>query len=244
LNFVLVFYGYKFSAGYAGVSHNVHYSNYLQWKFPFETFQFALEINTGLFDENYTEKSNSILRQLIISLGMGETLRLGKARTHSVPSFYEGVRYEAENNLNFSLEAAFYFNETEALVSSINYNAIPFSYSYESYKLLESQIESFSFFSSYRYHLLKDFQMIFLQGGFGIVRMNPVVKTQPRYDYNTALQASAGLTIDFLDPIIVMPVIDYNFILNFIAFPKVMNAPRILGYNQILFNLKLGYKFF
>ena len=35
------FSGIQFSAGYAGRWHNVHYANYLAWKFPYETVQFT-----------------------------------------------------------------------------------------------------------------------------------------------------------------------------------------------------------
>jgi len=241
MNFGLEFYGYKFTAGYAGISHNVHYSNYIQWSFPYETFQFTFELNSDLlFNGNIARESNPLLDHVILSLGLGETIRLGKAKTYT----YEGLTYSAENNLSYYFEGAFYFDKNNALVTSISYNRIPFDFTYMSYRLLESKFETFLFFSSYRYHLLENFHPFFLQGGLGIIRINPTVESRPRYDYKTAFQTAAGLTLDFLDPFIITPVIDYNFILNFITFPPVSDPPRILGYNQFNFNLKLGYKIF
>lgn len=243
-NIGLEFYGYRFSAGYAGVSHNVHYPNYLQWVFPYETFQFTFELNSDLlFNENSVQKNKPLLDYIILSLGIGETIRLGKAKTYSIPALSGSFKYAADNNLNYNFEAAFYFNKHNALVSSIVYNSIPFGFSYGPFKL-ESNIETFSIFTSYRSHILQNFHMFFLQTGLGIIRENPVIQSEPKYDYNTAFQASAGLTLDFLDPFIITPVIDYNFILNFIAYPPVSEPPRILGYNQFNFNLKLGYKIF
>jgi len=240
-NIGLEFYGYKFSAGYAGVSHNVHYPNYLQWTFPYETFQFTFELNDDLlFKRNTLQQAKPLLDHVILSLGLGQTVRLGKAKTYTIEDF----TYSAEDNLSYYFEGAFYFDKNNALVSSISYNRILFDFSYISFRLLESKFETFSIFSSYRYHFLENFQMLFVQGGFGIIRVNPVIKTEPRYDYNTAVQAAAGLTIDFLDPFIITPIVDYNFILNFIAFPPVNDAPRIQGYNQFNFNLKFGYKIF
>jgi hypothetical protein len=241
LNTGLEFYGYKFTAGYAGVAHNVHYPNYLQWTFPYETFQLSFEVNDDLlFKRNTSQESKPLLKHIILSLGLGQTVRFGKAKSHTVEVF----KYSAEDNLNYNFECAFYFNDNNALLSSISYNRIFFDISYASLKLIESKFETFSFFSSYRYHLLENFHPLFLQGGLGVIRINPVVKSSPRYDYKTAVQAAAGLTLDYLDPLIITPVIDYNFILNFTAYPPVSDAPRILGYNQFNFNLKFGYKIF
>jgi hypothetical protein len=72
----------------------------------------------------------------------------------------------------------------------------------------------------------------------GIYRWNPVVKSEPRYDYETALQFSTGLMFDNLNPIVITPYIDYNLFL----YPTTGSAPRIQGHNQFNFALKLGVK--
>jgi hypothetical protein len=240
-NIILHYSGYKFDIGYAGISHNVHYPSYLQWNFPYETFQFSLGIDNGLiFKQIVPDKKHPALESIIISSGLGETVRLGKANSYTIENF----KYSTENTLSYFFEGAFYFDKNNALVSSLAYNPFRFSFTYLSYKLIDSKFETFSFYSSYRYHLLENFHPLFIQGGLGIIRINPVIKSSPRYDYKTAFQFAAGLKLDFLDPFIITPIIDYNLIMNFITFPPVQDAPRILGYNQFNFNLKFGFKIF
>ena len=235
INIGIEFFEYKFSMGYAGVSHNVHYPNYLQWVFPYETFQFTFELNDNLlFHRGNNKESYSPLESIILSLGLGHTARLGMAKGSEV-SHYK-VSYG--NNFTYSFEASFYFDKRNALVSSVTYNSVPYDISYGSFKFIDTKFETFSFFSSYRYHPLGSIRFLFVQGGMGIYRWNPVIKTEPRYDYETALQLSTGLTLDFLTPLIIIPTIDYNLIL----YPSTGDAPRIQGYNQFNFILKVGYK--
>jgi hypothetical protein len=243
MNFGLEFYGFKFSAGYSGISHNVHYPNYGQWVFPYETFQFTLELNENLlFNKTIMEKDHSVIECVILSLGLGGSVRLSDLQ----PSYPPFLEYSTNNSLNYSIEASFYFNNKSALVSSVAYSSIPNEIKYTIFLLEdaeyteESKVESFSFFSSYRYHPIDGFNILFAQGGLGIFRFNPVIKGSPRYDYKTAMQLATGLALDFLKPVIITPMVDYNFIL----FPSMGDAPRMQGYNQFNFNLKFGYKIF
>jgi len=227
--------GISFKMGYAGVSHNVHSLNYFKWTFPYETFQFTIELNDNLFNRNKMEETDSKPQSVIFSLGLGRVTRLGIAKSYTI----ENYTYSADDNYSYSLESSFYFNNNNALVAAIVYNSLLTHYSYLSANLLNVKIETFTFFSSYRYHFLEQFHPVFIQAGLGIFRLNPVILSSPRYDYKTALQFSTGLTLDYLDPFVIMPVIDYNFII----YPAVSgDAPRIQGYNQLNFILKLGYK--
>ena len=237
-NIGIEFYEYKLSIGYAGVSHDGNYLNYstfFPWVFPYETFQFTFEVNDDLlFKRNTVVEKKPTLDGIILSFGTGETVRTGVWK-----SFTSGIwEHTTENSLSYLIEAAFYINENSALVSSLYFNSVPFKITSGRYTLINSTYEDFTFFTSYRYHPLQRFHYLFVQGGLGIFRMNPVPKSSPRYDYKTAAQLGAGLTLDFLDPIILTPDINYNLIFERATGP----APRIQGYNQFNFILKVGYK--
>ena len=229
------FYEYKIGIGYSGISHNVHYPNYLTWNFPYETFQFTLEVNDNLlFKRNTVVEKKPALDGIILSFGSGETVRTGIWK-----SFTTGIwEHTTKNSLSYLIEAAFYFNGNNALISSLYFNSIPFKITSGAYTAVNSTYENFTFFTSYRYHPLQSFHYLFVQGGLGIFRMNPVAKSSPKYDYKTAIQLGTGLTLDFLNPIIITPVVDYNLIFERATGP----APRIQGYNQFNFMIKLGYE--
>jgi len=235
-NIGIEFYEYKFSMGYAGVSHNVHYQNFFRWVFPYETFQFTFELNDDLlFRKNEQVGSKPLLESIILSFALGHTARLGIAQGYNL----SGYKVTSGNNFSYSLESAFYLNKRNALISSLTYNSIPYDISYGSFRLLDTKIETFSFFSSYRYHPLEQFWNLFIQGGLGIYRWNPVQKSEPRYDYKTAVQLSTGLMLDVMEPLVVTPFFDYNLFL----FEATGSAPRMQGHNQIIFGLKIGYRF-
>jgi hypothetical protein len=235
VNIGIEFYEYKFSMGYSGVSHNVHYQNYLRWVFPYETFQFTFELNDNLlFHRENSEEREPLLERIVLSVGLGYNIRLGIAKGYEVSPY----KLSYVNNFIYSFEASFYFNKRNALISSLAYNSVPFDISYGSFKFIDTKLETLSLFSSYRYHPLENFKYLFIQGGMGIYRWNPVVKSEPRYDYETALQFSTGLMFDNLNPIVITPYIDYNLFL----YPTTGSAPRIQGHNQFNFALKLGVK--
>jgi hypothetical protein len=242
-NIGLEIHDFKFSAGYAGVAHNVHYPNFLQWTFPYETFQLTFELNDNLlFGKDMPAKYNPKLHGFIISLGLSESVRLNDLQPGNPPF----IEYSTKNSLNYSAEVSFYFNEKNALISSFAYSSIPNEIKYtilllEDMEFTEkSKVESFFFFTSYRYHPIDEFNSFFIQGGLGIFRFNPVIKSSPRYDYKTSVQLTAGLMLDFLNPVILIPALDYNFVL----FPSTGDAPRIKGFNQFNPGFKIGYRIF
>ena len=238
VNIGIEFNKYKLCMGYSGISHDVNYLNYsyyFPWEFPYETFQFSFEVNDDLlFKRNTVVEKKPALDGIILSFGSGETVRTGVWK-----SFSTGIwEHTTENSLSYIIEAAFYINENNALVSSLHFNSVPFKVTSGTYTAINSTYEDFTFFTSYRYHPLQSFHYLFVQGGLGIFRMNPVPKSSPRYDYKTAVQLGAGLTLDLGDPVILTPDINYNLIFERATGP----APRIQGFNQFNFILKVGYK--
>lgn len=156
-NIGIEFYEYKLSMGYAGISHDVNYLNYssfLPWKLPYETFQFTLEINDDLlFKRNTVVERKPVLDGIILSFGSGETVSTGVWK-----SFTSGIwKHTTENSLSYLIEAAFYFNESNALVSSLYFNSVPFKITSGAYTAVNSTYENFIFFTSYRYHPLQSF---------------------------------------------------------------------------------------
>jgi len=229
------FYDYKFTAGFAGVSHNVHNNNFIRWEFPYEVFQFTLEVNDNIFyKDKIRSKTPPLLEKIILSFGLGYTSRVGRAAGSEISSF----KITYGNNYSYNLEASFYFDRNNALVTSIIYNSVPYNIKLGSWDLINTKFETFSFFSSYRYHPLNFINNTFIQGGLGIYRWNPVIKSSPRYDYETALQFMTGLNIINLEPIVFTPFVEYTLLF----YTGEGSAPRIQGFNIFNLGLKAGVR--
>lgn len=238
----LKYNGVSISTGYAGWWHNVVPANYyFPQKLPRETFQFNVGIDQGLIFSGTEETPFSlILENIILSTGPSYTFRLGRSKeeNYNYWGMYWGIKYK--NSLSYSIEGDFYIDESNALISNFSYQSVSFdvSYWYFSPLPIKSKIETFSFSSLYRYHPLETFQPLFIQGGLGIIRANPILLTYPKYDYRTYLTAGVGALVELSENIYMKPGINFTSI-----FSKVSGAaPRLGSYNQFDVSVKLGYQ--
>jgi hypothetical protein len=227
--------GAKFSAGYSGVWLNAHTNIYTQWYFPYETFQFSFSADERVFKNRATSSSDgTILKNVIISAGFGQLLRVGNARSQDIYSY----NVQSQNNLEYSIESAFYMNESTALVAFISYNSLPYKRNYSTYILYNTTYETFSAGSLFRYHPVENIKNLFFQAGIGVTRTNPVIFTTPRYFYEPSFIAGAGYNIFLCDQFVVSPVAGYNILLR----SSYLNTERIGGDNQLNLGVKLGYR--
>jgi hypothetical protein len=228
--------GAKFSAGYSGVWFNAHTNIYTQWYFPYETFQFSFSADEALFKkQTYSSSEDTHLKRVIISAGLGQLLRVGNAKSQNI---LYGDNIQSENNLEYSLESAFYINESTALVAFVSYNSMPYKVNYLSFNYADTKFETFSAGSLFRYHPVENLKNLFFQAGIGVTRINPVIFTAPRYFYEPLLIAGAGYNINLADQIVLSPVAGYNILLR----SSYLNAERIVGDNQFNLGVKLGYR--
>ncbi len=228
------------STGYGGWWHNVHSDKYyFPKKLPRETFQFTIGIDPGLLYSGMNESpSMRNLEKIILSAGPSYTIRIGRSKEERFD--YRGLKFK--NSLCYSIETDFYIDENNALISNFSYQSVPIEISIVDLRppwTHESKIETFLFSSSYRYHPLETFQPLFIQGGLGIIRGNPVIESYPKYDYRTFITASTGAIIELPANIILIPSVNFTTILSTVKGP----APRLGGYNQFDVSLKLGYQF-
>src|SRR3989339_1135722 len=234
------FDGLRFTVGYAGRWHNVHYANYLQWIFPYETVQFTFGMNEDiLFGAEKQLVKNPKPKNIILSIGVGKSFRVGKLNERQYPGLI-GVTEGFNNGNVFFIEGAFYINEQNAIVSNVFYNPTYHSIKYQGNELFDSKVETISFASSYRYHPLEMFLPLYLQGGLAIVRLNPTLSTlYPKYDYKTSLLFSIGGNVEVYEEIFLSPFCNYNLLLS----KDGDTAPGLGGFNQFDLGLKVGYKF-
>jgi hypothetical protein len=238
----LTYNGLKLTAGYSGVWHNPMAQNYLQWQFPYETFQFSLSANPDIFSHTSNEVSQSDFsknsvkpKNIILTFGVGQLFRVGTAKLILI----QGMDIEQKNNVEYSIESTFYLNNKAALVMSFSYNSLPFDASYLNYSFISMKIETLTLASAFRYHPFEGLENFFVQGGLGIARLNPVIPTSPRYYYTTELNAAVGYNIDFQSGFVIEPVINYELLL----LDAWENHSRISGNNQFNLGIRLGYKF-
>ncbi|MDP2207777.1 MAG: PorV/PorQ family protein [Bacteroidota bacterium] len=235
--------GVTISAGYGGWWHNVHSANYyFPQKLPRETFQFNVGVDQELIF-NGIEKTSAAkkLEKIIIFAGPSYTFRLGRSKeeNYNYWGMYWGIKYK--NSLSYSIETDFYVDENNALISNFSYQSVPIDISIGYFSppwTYESKIETFLFSSAYRYHPIETFQPLFIQGGLGIIRANPVIETYPKYDYRTFLTASMGALIELPANISLIPSVNFTTILSAVS----GSAPRLGGYNQLDVSVKLGYQ--
>ncbi|MCU7513391.1 MAG: PorV/PorQ family protein [Ignavibacteria bacterium] len=235
--------GYKeftFLMGYSGRWHDVGLIYNSIMAFPWESFQFSLEWS---MDKYVHKESNSnapaALKNILVSLGSGFNFRTG----HLIPPHYE-MSAKSRNGLSYMFEAAFYMNSNNALISAFYYTNIPFEFEYERFwgrVINKDNLETFGIYSAYRYHPLDAFQALYVQGGPGIVRLNPVVNYSPRYQYQASLNMAAGANLDlFNNNVLITPELNYQ--LMFVPL-NASKAPRLGGENQIALAVKAGYRF-
>jgi hypothetical protein len=236
--------GYKefsFSAGYSGRWHNAQgFNMYFPPEFPWETFQFSLEWDINKhFNRESQSKAPVALKNILVSFGSGYNFRTG----HLVPSELEQF-CKSRNGIAYSIESAFYLDKNNALVAALYYTQIPVvvEYQLEYWKYTsKNDLETFGIYSAYRYHPLDAFPTLYIQGGPGIVRINPVGPSIPNYQYQASLNMATGANLDFFsNNIIISPELNYQ--LMFVPI-NTSTAPRLGGENQIALAVKIGYRF-
>ncbi|MCU7513388.1 MAG: PorV/PorQ family protein [Ignavibacteria bacterium] len=236
--------GYKefsFSAGYSGRWHNAQgFNMYFPPEFPWETFQFSLEWDINKhFNRESQSKAPVALKNILVSFGSGYNFRTG----HLVPSELEQF-CKSRNGIAYSIESAFYLDKNNALVAALYYTQIPVvvEYQLEYWKYTsKNDLETFGIYSAYRYHPLDAFPTLYIQGGPGIVRINPVGPSIPNYQYQASLNMATGANLDFFsNNIIISPELNYQ--LMFVPI-NTSTAPRLGGENQIGLAVKIGYRF-
>jgi hypothetical protein len=232
---ILGYKGVKISAGYSGIWFNGLANSYIQWRFPYETFQFSFSADEALFRKQaYSYSEGTSLKHVIVSAGLGQLLRLGNAKSQDI----YGTNVHSENNLEYSVESAFYINESTALVAIVSYNSMPYKVNYLSYNYADTKFETFSVGSLFRFHPVENLKNLFLQAGIGVTRLNPVINTVPRYFYEPSFIAGVGYNIIVNDQVIISPVAGYNILFR----TSYLNAERIVGDNQFNLGVKLGYR--
>ncbi len=242
----------KLTAGYSGVWHNPRAHNYLQWQLPYETFQFSLSVNPDMVSRNSNEISqdklsdNSIKpKNIILTFGAGQLFRVGTAKSIS----FRGYDIKQKNNIEYSIESAFYLNKRSALVMLFSYNSLPVDVYHLDFNFNSMKMETITLISALRYHPLENLKNFFVQGGFGIARLyravnliigiSSVVPLYPEYYYTTELNAAVGYNIELQNNIVLVPVVSYDLLLQ----DAWENHGRISGNNQLNLGLRLGYKF-
>lgn len=233
--------GYKefsFLMGYSGRWHNLQgYYYFNRPVFPWETFQFSFEWDMNKhFNRESESKTPAAIHNIIVSLGSGYNFRKGHMLSEYAASDVK------RNSFSYSVESAFYLNRNSALVTALYYTSIPYEHRFMVKYVDKEKFETIGIYSAYRYHPLEALSSFFLQGGPGIVRVNPVSWSYPKYMYQTSLNMAMGANLDlFNNNIIVTPELNYQLMLWPLS--VVNSAPRLGGENQIGLAVKIGYRF-
>jgi hypothetical protein len=232
---------FSFLAGYSGWWHNVSSYGYMRPEFPSETFQFSLEWDLNKYlNRSSDNKTSSALKNILVSLGSGYNFRKG----YLIPKIYDPI-LKSRNSLSYSLEAAFYMNSNNALVTGLYYSSIPVVLEFpmiEGTFELKTKYESVGVYSAYRYHPLEVILPLYIQGGLGIVRINPVMGSSPKYLYQTSLNMALGANLDIPNSSLVISP-EFNYLLMFVPIMPTASAPRLGGENQAALAVKIGYRF-
>ncbi len=243
--------GLKVALGYAGRWYNNDAGSYMTWDFPWETFQFTLSADpNSLFGSVETKQQKNSLKHLMFLGGYSYNAVLGKMKSQDVPTegdslFWLPVR-KASNSYSsysgFSVEADLYLDATTAIISSFSYSRIKETQSLTIdtiYVPLPIRMETFSFSSGFRYHPFEMLQPLFVQASIGVIRLNPIEDTSPKYFYKSFTDLSIGGLFHIPDSkLIVAPSVGLKTIFMEAFGP----ANRLVGYNQINFGLNLGYE--
>jgi hypothetical protein len=229
--------GLTFTAGYAGRWHTNYDFVYWPWILPWETFQFSLSADPSLLGwQSKEEPSARVPHNIILAGGYAYGLAIGRMKEESIGPY--AVRISSPSH--WQMESDFYVDEGSAVVSELSYARMKEELQYLGIATgLETEIESFSFESGYRYHLLETFSPLFVQVSLGIIRLNPINDSQPKYAYQAFDKISAGLLIPLSEiGIVIIPKVGLTTI--FLGAMSARN--RLNGYNQFEFGVNAGYK--
>ena len=239
-------HGIKATAGYAGRWHNYRSESYWTWEFPWETVQFSLSGDMDIFGKKDEQKARErSFKNIILSAGYTQVVPVGKFKKSESQGFLISWSVKPQ----WTLESDFYFSDNSALHTSFGYS--PFKESLKGDP--SSQIgalfgpsfhidfptETVSLESGFRYHPLDAFHPLFVQASIGIIRMNPVPKTSPRYFYKTYDEFTFGFVVSAGNTgIVVVPKAG----LKTIFMQEYSNANLLGGYNQFTLGVNLGYE--
>lgn len=250
------FNGLHCSIGYAGETYNSSdFDRIFSVDLPKEVFQFKLGIDgiasfeldkAPIMDVEPANEPSSVT----LSLGMGHVNRLGLNTIRTSGNFFwipaiATISYQ--NSYEYNIEVDFYFTEQSAFVAQFSYSNIPLQFSLKESansqnKLLEMEFQNgtVQLLALYRNHFLEFFQPLFLEGGVGIQRMNPIEDTSPKYSYYTLFQGGLGLQLFINNSIVLLPKAGFSSVLREIISP----VKRIGGHNQFYVTLNIGYSIY
>lgn len=251
INVGLEGYGVKATIGYAGRWYNNNAGSYLAWDLPWETFQFAFSANRDLLGNCSGERSaGNTPAKIILSGGYSYNTVIGRMKRQSVSTAGDSLFLQPLGKASdsyssysgFSIEADFYLNSSTAIVSSLSYSRMKNTASLTIdtiYVPFPLRMESLSFASGFRYHPIEALHSLFVQANIGVIRLNPIENTSPKYFYKSFSDLSVGAVFHILDPKFVLVP---NVGLKTIYMEAFGPANRLVAYNQINFGLNLGYE--
>lgn len=231
--------GIQATVGYTGEWHNIFNDRYITFNFPRESFQFTVSSDCNFFSSTSKETVlQNNLKGIILSAGYNHGFAVGRMKNES----YYDTKISTSLNSVFSLGADFYINESMAIISQFNYGRAKIKYESSYWYITPDYIEEemFSLSSGIRYHLLESYHPFFIQGSLGIIRINPIIKTSPRYYYQTFTDLRTGCAFEIDNSgLVVIPSVG----LKTIFMRTIPNFNRLGGYNQFELGLNVGYKF-
>lgn len=228
------------SAGFSNYWHEVQNRGISWTGLPREAFQLNVDYK---LDNNVKKTNHSALEKVILSTGVAGTVRIGHFSKQSISYSNTQSNIEHNNNESYLFEACFYPKPNYALISKIKYSSIPYKISGTEI----THIKSYSILSLYRYHPIKSYRPMFFQAGMGISKLHPIsIKTEtssitfnPKYCYQSIFSFGFGSLIELPFNIHLIPSIDFETML----YPnEEALSPRLQGYNQFDFSIKLGYR--
>ena len=228
--------GLTFTAGYAGRWHINYNFDYWPWMFPWETFQFSLNADPFLLvSQSTADPSAHVPHNIILAGGYAYGLAVGRMKEESSGPYAVRISSPA----HWQIESDFYVDERSAVVSELSYARMKEELRYLGIATgLEAEMESFSFASGYRYHPVETFSPLFVQISLGIIRLNPINNSQPKYAYQAFDKVSAGLLIPLTGSgLIIMPKVA----LMTFFFDALDARNKLSGYNQFEFGVNAGY---
>lgn len=241
--------GITATAGYAGRWHNNNQGSYIAWGFPWETFQLSLKGNMSPFGESTgMDESNTLLDKIVIAGGVSYGSFIGRMKGQRW-EFYSGepgsfpVRSDSWSpRAVFSIAADFYFDPRLALTTSFGYTKIKrvlaMTGSSISNWSVDLSMETLYMTSGLRYHPIAAVRPLFIEGDIGIIRVNPIPNSMPKYSYQGLTDISVGALVPaFTTGLVVTPKIGFRTMYDDVG----ASGDRLGGYNQILYTLGIGY---
>lgn len=240
------FHGVAATAGYAGRWHNNNQTSYLEWAFPWETFQFTIASDMPLFGRTSEERGKEgDADNVIISAAYSHPMLVGRWKGWD----YGGSYLAFSMNPIWSFEADFYLSKASALITSVEYTRIEetsrstltYGGSFIQNSRFVYALETAAIESGFRYHPLEAFRPLFVQAALGIIRINPVEDyTYPRYLYETFDRLTLGCCLSIGDlGITAIPKLSFRTIF----MDGIPNSNRLVGNNLFEAGVNVGYRF-